>query len=373
MATTLPQARCPGEPTAAHAARWLASVLVTQQWMQLFDADPGYLNTASIGVPPRTAADAVAAAVEDWRHGRAQPQDFDPYVTRARAAWARLSGVDPSTVAMGSTVSGLVAYVAAALPEGSEVLVAEGDFTSVLFPFLAQQARGVVVREVPLDQLVESLDATVDLVAVSSVQSADGRRVDVRALTATAAEHGARVLLDTTQSCGWLPLDCSAVDFTVCAAYKWLLSPRGVAFLSVRPEHLSSLMPSAAGWYAGEDIWASVYGSPLRLSRETRRLDTSPAWLSFVGAAYSLELLADLDREAVLAHDVGLADAFLAGLGLPARGSAIVAVDAPQAAERLQGAGIRTSTRAGRVRASFHLYNDRDDVDAAVRALTRGR
>lgn len=343
---------------------------MTSPWRNRFDAGAGYLDTASIGLPPRAAADAVAAAVDDWRHGRAQPQDFDADVVRSRAAWARLAGVSPATVAVGATVSGLVAQVATALPDEATVLLASGDFTSVMFPFLAQQPRGVTVREVLLEELVETVDGSVDLVAVSAVQSADGRRVDVDALTAAAARHGTRVLLDTTQACGWLPLDCSAVDYTVCAAYKWLLSPRGVAFLAVRPEHLDGLTPSAAGWYAGEDIWSSVYGSPLRLSPDARRLDTSPAWLSFVGAAPTLELLAGLDGEAVRAHTVGLADAFLAGLDRPPQGSAIVSVDAPDAADRLRAARITTSVRAGRVRASFHLYNDRDDVESAVAALT---
>jgi selenocysteine lyase/cysteine desulfurase len=338
-------------------------------WRALFDVDPGYLNTASVGVPPRAAVAAVTEVLEGWRRGRLEPAAFDLYVTRSRAAWARLSGVDPGWVAIGASGSALVGLVAASLPAGACVLLGEGDFTSVLFPFLAQQPRGVRIREVPLPGLVDAVDDTVDLVAVSSVQSADGRVLDVGALTAAAVRHGARVLLDTTQSCGWLPVDCSTVDYAVCAAYKWLLSPRGVAFLSVRPEHLDTLTPHAANWYAGADIWSSIYGSPLRLSAAARRLDTSPAWFSWVGAAHALELLAGLDAEAVRAHDVGLADAFLAGLGRPPQGSAIVTVDAPGAADALAGAGVRSAVRAGRVRASFHLYNDDSDVERALAAL----
>lgn len=306
-----------------------------------------------------------------WQRGTLQPPDFDSYVSRARAAWASLAGVDPSWVATGPSVSTFVGLVAASVPEGAEVLLAEGDFTSVLFPFLVQERRGVSVRVVPFEELVGSVRAQTTFVAVSAVQSADGRVIDVDALVAAATEHGVQVLLDTTQSCGWLAIDCSRVDYAVCGAYKWLLAPRGTAFLSVRPERIGALVPHAANWYAGGDIWGSIYGTPLRLAADARRFDISPAWLCWAGAAPSLELVAALDPEAVRAHDVGLADTFLDRLGLPSQRSAIVTVDAPGAAEALAAAGARAAVRAGRVRLSFHLYNDLADVDLAVAALSK--
>jgi selenocysteine lyase/cysteine desulfurase len=345
---------------------------MTTRWHDLFDADPGYLNTASLGVPPRVAVDAMDEVLAGWRRGRLQPPDFDDYVNRSRIAWASLSGVDPGTVATGATVSSMVGLIAAALPDRARVLVAEGDFTSVTFPFLAQHTREVQVIEAPLANLIDTIDDSIDLVAVSVVQSSDGRVLDVESVVGAAAEHGAQVLLDTTQSCGWLPLDCSRVDYTVCGAYKWLLSPRGTAFMSIRPEHLDSLIPHAAGWYAGEDIWSSIYGSPLRLAKDARRFDISPAWFCWVGAAHALELLAAIGTTEIQSHNLCLANAFLSGLGLPATDSAIVAVSIPDAAPRLADAGIATATRAGQVRASFHLYNTADDVQAALAALGTG-
>lgn len=342
---------------------------MTPELRALFDVEPGYLNTASLGAPPRTALAAMGEVLEGWRRGQLSPPDFDEAVDRSRRAWARLTGVDPATVATGTTVSEFVGLVAASLPDGAQVVTARGEFTSVLFPFLVHADRGVVVHEVALTELHE-FTGPVDLFAVSAVQSADGRLVDLPALTAAAQAKGAQVLLDTTQSCGWLPLDVTGVDYVVCGAYKWLLSPRGTAFLAVRPERLEALRPLAAGWYAGDDPWASVYGSPLRLAADARRLDLSPAWFCWVGAAESLELLADLDGAQVMAHDVGLADALLAGLGLPGQGSAVVTVDAPGAAGRLAAAGVRAAVRAGRVRLAFHVYNDEGDVTLALEALT---
>jgi selenocysteine lyase/cysteine desulfurase len=339
-------------------------------WRDAFDADPGYLDTATMGVPPRVAADALDATVAGWRRGRLDAAGFDEYVTRARVAWARLCGVTPGDVAVGSTVSAFVGLVAAALPEGGTVLVAKGDFTSVLFPLLAQQGRGVRVREVPLGELIAAVDDGIDLVAVSAVQSADGRVLDVGELRQAAGAHGVRVLLDVTQAAGWLPLDVSAIDYVVCSGYKWLLAPRGVAFLAVRPDRRDSLTPHSAGWYAGQDVWASIYGSPLRLAGDARRFDISPAWFCWVGAAYSLELLAGIGVDAIHAHDRALADAFRQGLGLPPGDSAIVSLSlSDEQAGRLRQVA-RLASRAGRARASFHLYNSPDDVQRAVAALT---
>ena len=343
---------------------------MTPELLAEFTPDPGYLNSASLGVPPMRTVAAVRDVLERWSRGQVSPPDFDAHVTRSRQAWAQLTGVDPAHVATSSTVSQLVGLIAAALPDGARVVTASAEFTSVTFPFLAHADRGVTVDELPLEELA-GFTGPADLVAVSSVQSADGRMVDLDALLAAARAAGARVLLDTTQSCGWLPLDCSGVDYVVCGGYKWLLCPRGTAFLAVQPELMDDLRPLAAGWYAGDDPWTSIYGAPLRLAKDARRFDMSPAWFSWVGSAESLELLAGLDMTAVRDHNVGLANAFLERLGRPPQGSAIVTLDASDgASERLAAAGVRTAIRAGRVRASFHLYNDEADVDLAVAALT---
>ena len=70
-----------------------------------------------------------------------------------------------------ANVSGLISQVAVAIPDGSRVLAPEPEFVSLLFPFLAQAERGVTVDVVPLDRLASAVDASVDVVAVSAVQS----------------------------------------------------------------------------------------------------------------------------------------------------------------------------------------------------------
>jgi selenocysteine lyase/cysteine desulfurase len=338
-----------------------------------FAVEPGYLDTASVGAPPEATLEAMRSALDEWGSGRARPQDYDPLVAAARGAFARLVRADVQDVCVGGQVSALAGLVAASLPDGAEVVAVEGDFTSILFPFLAQADRGVDVSLVPLSELAGAIGPRTRLAVVSAVQSATGEIADLDAVERAASEHGALTFVDATQACGWLALDAGRFDYLACAAYKWLLSPRGTAFMAVRRERLEELRPNAAGWYAGEDVWSSIYGGPLRLAESARRLDLSPAWLSWVGTAPSLEIIERIGVEAIGAHDVGLANHLRDGLGMPAGASAIVCIDAPGASERLAAAGIRASMRAGAVRLSFHLHNTPADADRALEALTARR
>nr|WP_199521057.1 aminotransferase class V-fold PLP-dependent enzyme [Jiangella anatolica] len=291
--------------------------------------------------------------------------------TRARASFARLVHADEGDVTTGAQVSQLAGLLAASVPDGSVVLAPEEDFTSLLFPFLAQQQRGVVVRTAPAARLAAEITPDVDVVAFSVVQSADGAVADVDGVLAAARAAGAVTVADATQAVGWLPVDARRFDALLAGGYKWQLSPRGTAFLVTTPQLRGRVVPSQAGWWAGEDPHGSYYGPPLRLAGDARRLDLSPAWFSWVGAAPALELLEAVTIEAVHDWNVGLANRFRAGLGLPPGDSAIVSVDVPGAEERLAAAGVRAAVRGGRLRVSFHLYTTEDDVDLAVGALTR--
>ncbi|MEU4717783.1 aminotransferase class V-fold PLP-dependent enzyme [Micromonospora purpureochromogenes] len=341
-----------------------------EQAQQLWKPEPGWLNTASYGLPPEPAWTALQEALAHWRIGSRSWEGWGQSVDRARAAFAGLVGVPAGDVAAGAAVSQLLAPVAAALPAGANVVVPEVEFTSNLFPWLAQEERGVTVRTVPLTGLVDAIDADTDLVAFSLVQSADGAVAAYDEIVAAARAHGALVAVDATQACGWLPFDGSRADVVAVGGYKWLMGPRGCAYAYLAPELRERLRPDAAGWYAGADPHASYYGPPLRLADDARRFDTSPAWFSWVGAAPALEVVAEIGVPAIRAHDVALANRFLAGLGRPPGESAIVAVDVPDAEQRLKRAGIRAAVRAGRVRASFHVYSTEADVDAALTALT---
>ena len=346
-----------------------AAILRHVDVSQLWDAKPGYFNTASYGLPPRAAFDALQSALADWRVGHTSWEDWHAHAHGAREIFARLVAVPAADVAIGATVSEQIGLVAAALPPGSRVVVPEGEYTSMLFPWLVHRDRGVTVDSVPLERLAEAIDSETTLVAFSLVGSASGEVAPHDDIVSAAREHGAFVAVDGTQACGWLPIDASRFDAFAVHAYKWLMSPRGTSFLVVKPELRELMRPVAAGWYAGEEPFASFYGLPLRLAADARRFDTSPAWFSWVGTKVALEVIEEIGVAAIHDHDVALADRLREGLGLPPGRSPIVSADVPRAEEKLAAAGIRASVRAGRIRLACHIYTTARDVDAALDTL----
>ena len=331
-----------------------------------------FLNTASNGLLPARAVSALHEAALLRAEGRPLTALYED-VEACRAAYARLAGVPAGRVALGASVAAHTGLIAASLPAGAEVLTAEGDFTSVMNAF---HVRGdLKVRTVPLERIAESVRPGTALVAVSAVQSADGRIADLSALREAARAHGARTYVDFSQSAGWLPMDAGAHDFSAAVSFKWLLGPHGAAFLVV-PADFGGLTPLLAGWVAGEKPWESTYGPVAEYAHSARRFDLTHALFTFAGLRRSLDLIEELGVAAVHAHDVGLADRFRAGLvslghePVAAPGSAIVSVPGLGARQpELSEAGIEVSDRAGNLRAAFHLYNTAADVDRLLDVL----
>ena len=330
-----------------------------------------HFDSASLGLAPAATTVALQDAIAEWSRGEVAAQDYDIAIARSRTAYASIIGCPIDWLAITTPLSVATGHAAALLRPGETVLVAEEEFTSVLFPFLAREGEGVVVRQVPIAELVDHIDASVEMVAVSAVQSADGHRIDLDALATRAQAANALTYVDITQAAGWTTVDATRFDMTSAGLYKWLCSPRGSGFFSVAP-HLWDRMPTlAAGWYGGQDPWTSTYRAPLRQADNARRFDVSPAWLCWEGAAPALELLATLDPETVGAHNIALANRFRAGLDLQPSTTAIVSTDlSPAQVAALTELGVNFASRGGRSRFSFHLYNTEAEVDKTIDALT---
>jgi selenocysteine lyase/cysteine desulfurase len=326
-----------------------------------------YCNTASYGLPPRPAWDALQTALADWHQGRTSWERWGQSTEGARAAFARLVGVPSESVAVGATVSELMGLLVTALPAGARIVVPEIEFTSALFPLLVQSR--LKVATVPVSSLAAAVSEGADAVVFSAVQMSTGEVTDLEAVTAAAATVDALTICDATQALGWLPLHGTQFDAVLCGAYKWLMSPRGSAFVAVSDRLLAEVVPHSAGWYAGQDVHASYFGPPLRLARSARRLDVSPAWFSWVGTQPALELIEQIGVPVIHAHNVALGNRLRAGLGLEPGDSAIVCVDAPDAARRLERNGIIAAVRGGLLRTSWHVYNDEADVDRVLELI----
>lgn len=337
---------------------------------QLFQPEMVYLDTATYGLASRHTADAMTRGVTQWQAGTATMQDYDAAVEACRATSGRLMGA--TEVAVGHGTAGFVTMVAGSLKPGGNVVVARDDFTSVTWPFFVQDVMraGCRVRVVPLAHLDRAVDKHTRLIAVSAVQSRNGELANLDLITGAASEHGCETLIDVTQSAGWLPVDARRFDYVICSSYKWLLTPRGVAFMAVSERGISSTLPISANWYAGASRSTALYADRLELAEGARRFDVSPAWLCWLGAVPALELIESIGIETINAHNVALANHFRDGRSMPRAESAIVSVtDAQNAEERLQRAGVKASTRGGGVRLAFHLYNTEADVDRALEAL----
>lgn len=331
----------------------------------------GYLGAASIGIPTRETVEAQLADIEAWRTAQLSPADYDDVIDRTRAHYATLVGVLPGRVAMGSQTSVMVSLFCSAAPSGTEVLCVDGDFSSVVFPFL--QRPDITVRSVPLAELASEITEQTWLVAFSFAQSATGEIADIDSIVEAAARTGTFTLCDTTQAAGVHPVDASVFDATVCHAYKWLCSPRGVAFLTINERLGQQVAPTQAGWYAGDSVWESCYGPGMQLAPSARRFDVSPAWPAWIGAEPAIRMFASLDIGEIWARTSALGASLCAALGIPEQRRAIVTWADPNGSDltRLTDAGLTVSGRAGRLRAAFHLWNDESDVEAVLAALGR--
>jgi selenocysteine lyase/cysteine desulfurase len=340
-----------------------------QRAIDSFKAPRGYLAVASIGMPIAATVAAQKHDLDLWASAARNPVDYDGILERTRDYYAKLVGVDRDRVASGSQTSVMASLVAATVPEGAEVLCVNGEFSSIVFPFL--QRPGIRVRYVDVPELAGAITDDTWMVAFSHVQSSSGVVADLEGIAAAAALHGTYTFCDFTQSAGVHPVDASLFDVTVCHAYKWLCSPRGVAFLTVSERFQKIMKPLQAGWYAGEDVWGSCYAPEMKLAASARRYDVSPVWPSWAGAEPAIKMFSELDIAEIWARVSRLGDLLCDGLEVPQQHQAIVTwPDADgKDLQRLSAAGVQVSGRAGRLRASFHLWNDESDVEAVLAAL----
>src|SRR6185369_14490938 len=165
----------------------------------------GYLNTASIGVPPPAAVEAVNAVTAAWANGKLTFGGWFTETQLTRASIAALLAVPEEWVSLGNSSAPLLGSVAASLPDGARVLAPENEHNSNLIPYVNQAHRGVTVELVPLAELAARVTRSTTLVSCSAVQSLTGEVADLPAIRAATAASGSLLCLDGSQACGWLP------------------------------------------------------------------------------------------------------------------------------------------------------------------------
>jgi selenocysteine lyase/cysteine desulfurase len=343
----------------------------------LFHPDPGltYLDTATYGLPPEPTIRAMRDAEDAWQAGTGVWVEWDREAERARTAFGRLIGAASSRVALMPSVSVGVGLVAADLKPGDRVVVPALEFRSVLYPLLVARERGVEIVEVDnVDRLVEAITPGTKLVALSLVQMQTGRVLPIREIVERAEAVGAQVLLDATHGVPFVRLDdvIDRIDYVAVAAYKHLLCPRGVAFLVVRDDHVGRLPPIFANWRASDDPYMSFFGRPFALADGAARYDVSFGWITWLGAAESLELLVEWQASGALEEPVALARSLADRLGVEWGGGSLVCPpidDAERVRAVLAEHRIKAAFRGSAVRLSTHVYNDEADIERAAAAI----
>lgn len=367
---------------------------VTERWR--------YFDHAGVAPISGPAADAINWWADRWsRQGKVGYDEVTAMAEDVRTNAARLMHVSSTDVAFVKNTTEGLGFVANGLTlhEGDRVVVPDQEFPSTLLPWLALRDRGVRVDLVSPQGdggalPVEAFAAVIDdgtppkVVAFSWVQFARGWRSDLAAVTKLAHDAGALVCADIIQGLGVVPVDlveCD-VDFAMSGTHKWLLGPEGVGVLYVAERVRDRLRPLEPGWasVAHQDDYDTFDPT---LHDSARRFEGgSPNHAGILAFGASLELLLAAGVEAIWAWVDGLCDRLCAGVEridgarvLSDRSqdgrSAIVTVaidgtGSEPAAAALRDQGFVCGARGGGVRVAPHGYNDGDEIDALLDALS---
>jgi selenocysteine lyase/cysteine desulfurase len=352
-----------------------------------------YLNSCSQGA----LSDAVQAGLEQYiASWHEQGSPWETWVNRyeeARTAFARFINASPDEVAIVTSASAGINSVASALSfkERKKVVMGEFEFPTMGHVWLAQRVRGADVHfvgaegnRIPAANYENMIDRDTRIVPLTHVCFKNGFRSEVSAITQIAHNAGALVMLDDYQDCGTRAVDVKALDldFFVTGTLKYLLGPPGLAFLYVRQELVSSLVPTVTGWFAQRNPFA-FDPQLFDLSPTARRFESgSPSVPNVYAAAPGFELLTEIGMENVDAHIKKLTQSLLSGardLGICAKTPAASAgplvvlqsKDSTLLVQKLAENDIVASNRHDGLRISFHVYNIVDDVKAVLEVLRK--
>jgi selenocysteine lyase/cysteine desulfurase len=362
-----------------------------------------YFDHAAMSPLPQPTADALQAwLAEAVETGNPRWPDWVKRVEDMRATAARMIGAHPEEIALvGNTTAG-ISLVAEGIDwrAGDNVVTLADEFPSNVYPWLNLQSRGVETRRVPteasgrldIDKLAAACDERTRVVTVSWVGFATGYRHDVKRIAEVAHEKGALMFLDAIQGLGAFPLnvDEAGVDFMAADGHKWMLGPEGAGIAYIRRERLNELRPIGPGWHSvrpGQDYTHIELNLRPTAARYEGGSQNNAGMIAF-GA--SLGLQDGLGIENIAAAVLDITDR--ACERLRDIGAAIVSDRRPEHRNGEQRSGIVAfevpgydpmalkrhamrqqvvfGVRAGRLRISPHAYNNEDDLDRLVGALT---
>lgn len=290
--------------------------------------------------------------------------------------------------------------------EGDEVIVSSVEHHSNIVPWQLQASRkGIKLRVIPvddegtlqLDELEKLFNSHTRLVSVTHVSNVLGTVNPVADIIRMAHAHGVPVLVDGAQSTPHFRVDMQALDcdFFVFSGHK-IYGPTGVGVLYGKEEWLEKLPP----YQGGGEMISHVSFEKTTFERPPLKFEAgTPDYIATSGLAKALDYVTSLGMDNIEAHERDLTQYALQRMsqieGMHIYGpmgeehDAVISfqvgnihhMDMGTLLDRL-GIAIRTGHHCaqplmdrlgilGTARASFALYNTREEVDSLVNAIQR--
>lgn len=296
-------------------------------------------------------------------------------------------------------------YCQAFMREGDEVIVSAMEHHSNIVPWQLQaQQRGIVLKVVPmtdagelmLDEYEKLFTNKTKLVSLTQVSNVLGTVNPVKQMTATAHAHGVPVVIDGAQSAPHFKVDMQDMDcdFFVFSGHK-AYGPTGIGVLYGKEEWLDRLPP----YQGGGEMISHVSFDKVSFERPPLKFEAgTPDYIATHGLAVALDYLSSLGMDNIAKHEHELTAYALERMqtipgmrifGEAARRDAVISfqvghihhMDMGTLLDRL-GIAIRTGHHCaqplmqrlgvlGTARASFALYNTREEVDQLVAGIER--
>ena len=291
------------------------------------------------------------------------------------------------------------------MKEGDEVLVSEMEHHSNIVSWQLQaMKRGIVVKHLPitdkgelcLDSLESLISDKTKIISIAHVSNVLGTVNPVEEIIKTAHAHGIPVLVDGAQSAPHFKVDVQAMDcdFFAFSGHK-MYGPTGIGVLYGKEEWLEKLSPYQGGGEMIDKVtWEKTTFERLPFKFEAG----TPDYIATHGLATAIDYLNCVGLDSVKAHEAELTRYCMEQLrtidGLRIFGEAehkdavvsflvgdIHHLDMGTLLDRL-GIAVRTGHHcaqplmdrlgiSGTVRASFALYNTKEEIDVLVNGIRR--
>lgn len=295
------------------------------------------------------------------------------------------------------------AWAAPCLQPGDEILLSVMEHHANIVPWhFLRERQGVVLKWVepeadgslPADKVIEAITPRTRLIAVTQMSNVLGTRVNVAAICAAARAQGVAVLVDGSQAAVHEPVDLTAMapDFYAITGHK-LYGPSGSGAMWIAPERRAEMRP----FIGGGDMIRTVTRDAVTYADPPMKFEAgTPGIVNQIGLGVAIDYLMALGMEHIARHERDLRDyaaARLASLnwlnlqGTTADKGAIFSFTMPGAHPHdistildKRGIAVRAGSHCAMplmdflgvtatARASFGLYNTRDEVDALIGGL----